>query len=281
MPILILCADDFAMTRKISQSILALIEAGKLTATGAMTNRPAWTEFAGALVALGERADIGVHLNLTCGAPLGDLPSLAPAGLLPSLAGVLKGATKSATVRDEIAMEMARQLDAFEAHAGRQPDFIDGHQHVHAMPFIRDLLLNLVAKRYRPGEVWLRDPGDRVGAILKRGVEIQKALTVRALTKGFGTAAHAIGAPTNDSFAGFSAFAPERDFAADFRRFLVAPGERHLVMVHPGGEEDDELTGLDPVIGTRPIERDVLMNGGATRAIDEASLALGRFASTA
>ncbi len=40
----VLCADDYAMTPAVSRGILALLEAGRITATGAMTNRPSWPQ---------------------------------------------------------------------------------------------------------------------------------------------------------------------------------------------------------------------------------------------
>ncbi|MDP3258115.1 ChbG/HpnK family deacetylase, partial [Bosea sp. (in: a-proteobacteria)] len=72
----VLCADDFALTDGVSRSILALLEAGKLSAAGAMTNRPHWRTFAGAFRALADQADLGLHLNLTCAAPLGAMARL-------------------------------------------------------------------------------------------------------------------------------------------------------------------------------------------------------------
>ena len=65
----ILCADDFAMTDGVSRAILDLIGRGKLTATGAMTNRPHWRRLAPELRAFAGKADLGLHLNLTCAAP--------------------------------------------------------------------------------------------------------------------------------------------------------------------------------------------------------------------
>lgn len=274
---LILCADDFALTTGISRAILSLIEAGRLSATGAMTNRPAFAAFARELAGAGRQADIGVHLNLTCGAPLGPMPLLCPTGAFPPLGRVMRAALGPDAVRAEIALEIRRQLDAFETHAGRAPDFIDGHQHVHAMPGVRRLLLADVTRRYRRGAVALRDPSDRLSAILARGVAAGKALTVAGLAFGFGREARSLGCLVNGSFAGFSPFDPSRDFGQDFGRFLTAAREPHLVMVHPGVADDAELAGLDPVTATRPLESDFLASPAMPEIVAGFGLRLGRF----
>jgi predicted glycoside hydrolase/deacetylase ChbG (UPF0249 family) len=254
----VLCADDFALTDGVSRSILALLEAGRLSAAGAMTNRPHWRGFAGAFGALADRADLGLHLNLTCAAPLGAMPRLAPGGELPTLRDLARTAATSPTIRREIAAEIARQLDAFEDGLGRPPDFIDGHQHVHVLPGVRRALLDAVSKRYRQGSLYLRDPHESPVAIRARGVAVGKALTISALALGFGRAAARRGFPVNRGFAGVAPFDPARDFAADLQRFLLRPGPAHLVMCHPGFV-DDELPRLDPVVATRPVEHAALM----------------------
>jgi hypothetical protein len=254
----VLCADDFALTAGVSRSILALLEAGKLSAAGAMTNRPHWPAFARDFGALADKADLGLHLNLTCAAPLGGMPRLAPGGELPALRDLARAGATSPTARREIADEIARQLDAFEDRLGRAPDFIDGHQHVHVLPGVRRSLLDAVTRRYAAGRVYLRDPADSAAAIRARGLAIGKALTIAALALGFRQAALRRGIPVNRGFAGVAPFDPARDFGADLQRFLLRPGKAHLVMCHPGFV-DEELAGLDPVIATRPVEHAALM----------------------
>ena len=75
-----LCADDYAMTPAVSRGILEALEAGSLSATSAMTNAPSWATSARALRPHAEHADIGLHLNLTAGAPLAPMPAGAPPG---------------------------------------------------------------------------------------------------------------------------------------------------------------------------------------------------------
>ncbi|WP_186420914.1 ChbG/HpnK family deacetylase [Bosea sp. CS1GBMeth4] len=254
----VLCADDFALTEGVSRSILTLLAAGKLSATGAMTNRPHWRNLAGELAAFSGKADLGLHLNLTCAAPLSAMPTVAPRGALPKLGELAPLALRSGAARREIAGEVARQLDAFERHLGRQPDFVDGHQHVHVLPGIRRAVLDAVARRYPQGSVYLRDPSDSVAAIRARRVAVGKALTVAGLAAGLRRAAARRGIPTNRGFAGFSPFDVKRPFADDLQAFLVRPGRAHLVMCHPG-HVDDELATLDPVVATRPLEHAALM----------------------
>lgn len=254
----VLCADDFALTDGVSRSILALLEAGKLSAAGAMTNRPHWRAFAGDFGALANRADLGLHLNLTCTSPIGAMPRLAPGGELPLLGDLARAAATSSTARREVAAEIARQLDAFEDGLGRPPDFIDGHQHVHVLPGVRSALLDAVAKRYPKGSLYLRDPYDAPAAIRARGVAVGKALTISALALGFRRAALRRGFPVNRGFSGVTPFDATTDFAADLERFLRRPGPAHLVMCHPGFI-DDELPRVEPVVETRPIEHAALM----------------------
>lgn len=249
----VLCADDFAMTEGVSRSILELLGRGKLSATGAMTSRPHWRRLAPELGVFAERADLGLHFNLTCAAPLAAMPRLAPGGELPVLGVLARAAATSAAVRHEIAAEFERQLAAFEDAMGRAPDFVDGHQHVHVLPGVRRAVLDALARRYPAGSLYVRDPADRVSAIRRRGVAVGKALVIAGLASGFRAAALRRQLRVNRGFSGVAPFDPARDFAADLGRFLLSPGPLHLVMCHPGFV-DDELIRLDPVVAARPVE---------------------------
>lgn len=268
----VLCADDFGLSPAVSAGILEALAAGRITATGAMTNRPNWAVAARELAPFVGQAQIGVHLNLTAGAPLGPAPHLAPHGLLPEI-GVFLRARPSAGFRDDVAREIDRQLDAFVDVMGRAPDFVDGHQHVHGLPGVRDLLLAALERRGWAGRVWLRESADAPARIVRRGVELKKALALAWLGRGFGAQARARGFQTNHGFAGFSAFDASRDYAADFARYLRAPGERHLVMCHPG-RIDDELAAVDPVTDTRAQELAFFLSDAFLERLDRADAIL-------
>ena len=273
----VLCADDFAMTPGVGRSILKLAEQRRLSATSVMANRPHWAGLAKELRPMQLHMDIGLHLNLTLGAPLSKMKDFAPGDLFPAIGDVSKRALLRSLPRDELRAEIDRQLAAFEDALQARPDFIDGHQHVHALPIIRSVLMEAIVSRYPHDKPYLRDPGDRVASIMGRGVAIKKALGVTALSSGLRAQALQKGIATNQGFSGFSAFDPWRDYGSDFRTFLKWPGPRHLIMCHPG-EIDDELLALDPVVGTRPHEANFLASSAFEDICVEAKMTPKRFA---
>ena len=255
---IILCADDYAITEGVSRAIGELAAARRLSATSVLSTSAHWPRLAPRLLVHRGHLSIGLHLNLTLGQPLGHMPRLAPQGTLPPLSSLTIWSLGGVLDTDEIRAEIVRQLDRFEAALGFPPDHIDGHQHVHVLPGIRRALLTVLAQRYRARPPLVRDPSDRVGAIFSRRVAAPKALAVAALAIGFGRAARKRGLHTNDSFAGFSPFDEREPYAAELEQALSMPGERHLVMCHPG-HPDAELASLDPVVNRRRMEYDALM----------------------
>jgi len=276
LPALTLIADDYAIAAGVSRGVLRLLEHGRISGTGAMTNRPHWKGWSHALRAFQGQADLGLHLNLTLGAPLTRMPLLAPSGALPPIGDIAKAGLRRRLPIEEIEREIDAQLDAFEQAMDRRPDFVDGHQHVHGLAGVRWALLSVLQERYARGpRPWLRDPCDSLARIVRRKRNMRKALAVASLASGFSARARAAGFLSNDGFAGFSAFDPGGDFAADFASYLVAPGGRHLVMCHPG-EIDDELRAVDPVVETRPQELAFLLGDLAQELMAEAGLSLAR-----
>jgi predicted glycoside hydrolase/deacetylase ChbG (UPF0249 family) len=271
-----LCADDFALSPAVSRGILEALDAGRLSATSVITTRPSWAEGARELRGFAGRADLGLHVNLTLGSPLGPMPAFAPSGTLPDVAQVLRRALAGALPEREIRDEIARQIDRFIEAFGAPPDFVDGHQHVQVFPHIRTWLLDALDERGLAGQVWLRDSGDRVSRILARRIEPGKAFFIALLARGFARQARLGGYPTNDGFAGFSRFDPDRDYAADFASYLRAPGRRHLVMCHPG-YCDAELEAVDEVTATRQKELAFLVSSQFVEMLERRKFRLTRF----
>jgi predicted glycoside hydrolase/deacetylase ChbG (UPF0249 family) len=255
---IILCADDYALTEGISRAIGELAAAQRLSATSVLVTSARWPAGAPRLCVHRGHLSVGLHLNLTVGAPLGPMPRLAPDGTFPGLQGVIARALLGLLDRDEIEAEIVRQLDRFEQGMRAPPDHIDGHQHVHVLSGVRTVLLETVRRRYRSRPPLIRDPSDRMRTIKARGMAVPKALVVAALAVGFARSARRLGLPLNDSFAGFSNFDTRMPFAEELERALLQPGRRHMVMCHPG-HPDAELAGVDTAVERRGMEYDALL----------------------
>jgi chitin disaccharide deacetylase len=270
-----LCADDYGLSYGVSAGILEALRAGRLSAVSVLTNGPRWPAMGTELLRGGFDADVGLHFNLTLGGPLSVMPLFAPNGRFPEISEVVRGAMRKKLPLKEIRAEIDRQIDRFEAVMGRPPDFVDGHQHVQALPGIREALLDALAERKLEGKCWLRDSGDAPHRIFWRGGPIKKALIVRGLSSGFRRMALRRGFAVNDGFAGYSDFNPGQDYAKQFAGFLSAPGRRHLIMCHPG-HVDEDLRAQDPVTVTREQELAFLLSPRFPELLERRRMKLGR-----
>ena len=261
-----ICADDYGISPAVSLGIRELAAAGRLSATGAMTCMPSWPSEAPALKPLAQRVAVGLHFTLTDQIPLGPLPRLAPEGRLPSIGALLKRSLTGRIPTDEVAAELSRQLDAFEAHFGQAPDFIDGHQHAQVLPGVRQAVLAQFGRRLDPATCWLRDCGDAPMALIRRGSAFKSGV-IALLSLGLRQAATAHGVRLNRGFSGF--YDPSRQSLAQaFPKMLADAQDGHLVMVHPG-HVDAALEAVDSLTAPRQVEWDFLGGDALPRLLRE------------
>jgi predicted glycoside hydrolase/deacetylase ChbG (UPF0249 family) len=248
-----LCADDYGMAPGINRAIRSLIARGRLNATSVMTAaRHAGGGEAAELAALnagGRRALLGLHVTLT--APFKPLtPGFAPlrAGAFPTHTAMLQLGLRRRLDRDALAREIAAQIERFAALFGRTPDYLDGHQHVHLFPVVRDAFLDVT--RARTPAAWVRQCGRPRGA---RPLTDPKVFFLDLLSVGLRGKAERLGIATNPAFNGAYEFTPRADFGRLFPRFLRGMPDGGLVMCHPGFV-DEVLIGLDPLTDLREKE---------------------------
>ena len=233
----VLVADDFAISGGVSAGIESLARQRRISATSAIVTLPRWRHDAPRLAALRAEIAIGLHINLTLLQPLGAMPDLAPRGLFPAIGALTLKAVTGRIDVEEIAAETTRQLAAFESATGFPPDVIDGHQHVHALPKIRDGVMMALAARYRSDAArpLLRVPADRARALAARRQSFGKAAVLSLLAAGTSDLFRRTGFPVNDSFAGVTSFAADAaTVARDLEAARVAPRGLHIAMCHPG-----------------------------------------------
>jgi predicted glycoside hydrolase/deacetylase ChbG (UPF0249 family) len=224
---IILCADDYGQNSAISQAIVELAVKNRLSATSCLVTTPDWAETAKALTSLQSSLDIGLHFNLTEG-------KLLTTESYPLSTLILKASLRSLD-KAVIATELRAQLDRFTQTFNRLPDFIDGHQHVHQLPVIRDALFAVYEERLRENNTVVRCTYSS-GALLKIQTVAYIKQVIIQLCGGmhFRQALVARKIPHNLSFSGIYSFKDNFNYAAYFPRFLAASVDGGMIMCHPG-----------------------------------------------
>jgi predicted glycoside hydrolase/deacetylase ChbG (UPF0249 family) len=248
-----LCADDYGMAPGVNDAIRQLIAKKRINATSVMTAAGLLGNGeVGALAALntGEaRAAIGLHVTLTAPfKPLSDgFAPLRDGAFLP-INEMMKLAMTRRLNPASLVAEIAAQLRAFIEMFGRAPDFIDGHQHVHLLPQVRNAFLK-VASENAP-RAWVRQCGRaRAGRL----VHDRKSLVLDVLSLGFKSQAARHGLSTNPAFGGAYGFTAKAQFSKLFPRFLNGLPDGGLIMCHPGFV-DAALESLDSLTSLREHE---------------------------
>jgi chitin disaccharide deacetylase len=264
-----LCADDYGIAPGVNTAIRDLVVRGRLNAASVMVVAPSFDRAQAAALDIlnsgGKRVAIGLHLTLT--GPFRPLtPSFVPVegGAFLPLAAMLRRAVlhrlDAASLRAETRAQLAAFTDAFR-HA---PDFVDGHQHVHLFPQVRDAILESV-KETASG-AWVRQ------CYATRASDF-KGRVLNWFSRAFIRRARAAGVRTNPAFAGTYTFRDDADFTVLFPRFVAGMPEGGLVMCHPG-TVDAELQRLDPLTTLREREYAYLRGEEFPRALGAAGVEL-------
>jgi predicted glycoside hydrolase/deacetylase ChbG (UPF0249 family) len=139
---LIVNADDYAYFPAISRGILDAAKAGKLSATGIIANRPNLTTQLERLDAI-SNLDVGVHLNLTSGQPCTEqMRSVLEKnqGIFPNACRMSLMILKRKISIQHIRDEWRAQIDAC---GDRRLVFLNSHEHIHMLPVLFPLILEL------------------------------------------------------------------------------------------------------------------------------------------
>lgn len=242
-----LCADDFGQSAAIDAGILSLLSRGRLQATSVLSEGPDWADAAARLKQLLAQselpAEVGLHLNLTHPFDGATLARPLSRWLLASQLRLVS----QAAVRDSF----LRQVDAFVRHFGRLPDYLDGHQHVHAFPVVRDAVMDIIERCWQGqgGRPWLRVP-ER----LMVGDAAFKAFVLRSSTRGFGALAESRGLRTTPAFGGMYSLLADDGFEGRMKRWLREAPDRTLIMCHPGLTDRCAPDPSDPIAPARAVE---------------------------
>lgn len=233
---IVLCADDFGLNKAVSLGVLRLTQLNRLTAVSCMVNMPLFDEMAHALLLMRDQVQIGLHFNLTEGHWISK-PERQAYGLNEL---IIKSHLRCVSSR-QIYHEFNAQLDQFIQTMGFFPAFVDGHQHVHQFPLVRQVILETYEQRLRPNQVYIRSIYPLInlpryhmkGRILAHtgGQSLLKELIRFQI-------------PHNQFFSGVYDFNPQTDYKFLFRKWLALSPSNTLVMCHPAlyPSEDDPIS---------------------------------------
>lgn len=246
---LVVCADDFGIEPGVDDAIVELALAGRLSATGCLVTSERFPIAASRLQGL--PVDVGLHLNFT--EYLGVPGFYAPLGRLIALTYTRR------ISRAEVRQQIAAQLDLFELHVKRAPDFVDGHLHIHQFPVIREELIDALSRRYAGSLPWLRDtrPTQMSGELpLMQRVKahVIGALGARTLV----LLAKRSGARMNDGFMGAYDFSRSHPpYLKMLSGWLETARANSVLMTHPACYASENLAfGSDRIEEYRVLGSD-------------------------
>jgi predicted glycoside hydrolase/deacetylase ChbG (UPF0249 family) len=254
-----LCADDFGLAPATDRGILQLAQAGRLSDVSCLVNGPRWPQAGRELAALAAvrqgRVRTGLHLNLTEGRPLSaELAALWPQ--FPSLETLIVEAHLHRLPAAALRAEVQAQWLAFEQGRGRAPSHVDGHQHVHHLPQVRETVLALLAPR---ADIRLRHTGRVQGP----GYLVKRLLIEGTGGRALGRQLTDLHRQANTRLFGVYDFV-RTDYRGLMQRWLAGlPETGGLVFCHPGAAltaTDVADTPPDPIAGARVRELTYLVS---------------------
>ncbi len=237
------CADDFALNEGVSTAIIELLHNRAISATSCMSTSPLWPVWGPRLKTLATTADIGLHLDLTEFTPLS-------AGLNDGLHKALSIGQliiKAYSLQWPVAAlvrEFALQLEHFYDVMGFTPHFIDGHQHIHQFPRIRDALLTACKNHFKNNTM---PPIRLVNGYPFFSPLRDSALKILIHTLGrnaFKRTLDKAGFCYYNDFKGIYMFKGEPNTACLFQQFIqqISPGG--IIMCHPGHHSTDSIARI-------------------------------------
>lgn len=216
----IINADDFGMHPSIDAAVLDLSARGIVTATSIMSLYPVIPDKLRRLRNQG--TSLGLHIDFTSEAAQ---QRYATRWSLRSLIGATWGRRLS-HARAKVMIQ--DQIDAFTSLAGLMPDFIDGHEHIHQFPVIREALIEVLDAasgerkpmlRYTRPAGW---QGAKATIIDRLGAHHLHRLTQQS------------GYSCNHSFGGVYGLQHDAPLHHLWTRWLAAlPDQGGLIMCHP------------------------------------------------
>ena len=231
-------ADDLGLDAGVDSAILGLAEAGRLTSASLLVNGATAESAAAAWRCLPKAQPLVLHLCLTEGPQPLDCPDLPTGFGELLLSSLLPG--KRHALRPQIVKAIQAQIHRFQQLTGQQQIQLDGHQHIHLLPLVLDVVLE------QPEVIWVRTTAEplpqglplRLWIKALRGGGLLKWLVLQALTWLAQPRLRAAGIRMNARFAGVLFTGQMAGKALEAAEESLGDGD--LLLAHPAAPVDTD-----------------------------------------
>lgn len=229
---MIVCADDFGIADDVNRAIVDLAGQKRISAASCMVALPGFDRaMFDKLLAHAGHLDIGLHLTFTDTPLVYGMANAASPGVMALLRRSLYGQMAPG----DIACEIAAQYELFTDHAGRPPDYLDSHLHVHQFPGISAGLMQFLQRMDPVTGPYVRNSAMTVRKIIRQGVSPLKCLAIGLFGACFSRRLVQQGWKTNQGFAGIYAYSGYRSYPLYLDRFVSCmESPNGILMTHPG-----------------------------------------------
>ena len=143
----IINADDLGFSKGVNEAVLKANTQGYLSHASLMANTKYFDHAISEVIPNCSSLKIGVHVNLTCAAPLSPQNLLSTNGELKNTFVTLLLKRKTKKVLEHLEKEIEFQILKIK-NAGVNISHIDGHEHVHIIPSINKIVRRLAKKHH-------------------------------------------------------------------------------------------------------------------------------------
>ena len=195
-------ADDLGLAPRVDQAILTLMETGQLDGASLLVDGPSARTAVARWKDMESRPPLTLHLCLSEGPQPEHCPDL-PASFGQLLLASFWPA-RARLLRPQLERAIRHQIKRYRHMSGEQAHRVDGHQHIHLVPLVLDVVLQ------QPEIHWIRTTTEplpsrlpmRLWLFTLRGGGMLKWLILRLLTALARPRLRAAGIATNPLFAG-------------------------------------------------------------------------------
>jgi len=222
-----LCADDFGLSSGVNDAILHLSEKKILDGVSVMVFGSWPKEYIRHI--RDSDVELGLHLDFT---------SCLDYKANNKLNHLLVKSYLRLLDKNNVKEFISFQIEEFIRKIGRPPDFIDGHQHVHQFPVIREEMLKVLNGLELSSGFWIRNTVTNDFKNIKANLlNFLGGLYSKKLL-------NRIKYRTNGNFLGVYGFSSSDNYRKYFRGWMLkslASRKETLIMCHPGLNKPSEL----------------------------------------